>query len=710
MDKMDEMDEMDKMDELDNRFMPVLSISSIPSRLSIPSIPPSFRHRLWRWTRRVLIASAILLVLVTATLAYLWHRYPFPMQKLAAAPISPVVTDRGGHPLLQRVSADDQWRIVVPLEQVSPWLIQATIAAEDHRFRSHFGVDVLAAGRAAGSNLLAGRTVSGASTLTMQVCRMMEDRPRTLWAKAVESFRAVQLERLWTKEQILEHYLNVAPYGGNLRGVQAASLAYFHKDAADLSLAEAALLAALPQSPARYRPDRRLQLARQRQRVVLERMVKAGFITREQAEQAAGQEIQLAPPAREILAPHAAWLALARRPAGGRTTIDLAVQQAVETILDQRSAELPAGVQQAAVVIDIEESAIVAMVGSAAPEGSQHNAAVARRSPGSALKPFIYAAAFEAGRLNADATVYDVPIQRGGWEPENFTRTFAGPLPAGEALRRSLNVPAILTAEGTGLARCLGVMEACGLGLPPGSAGRGGLAVAVGGIEVTLLDLTNAYATLGRGGLMRRPRLLADEAAPPQRALGAEICRSIDEILCSRRRRPAGMQALDDSAVPWFMWKTGTSAGRRDAWAVGHNGRFAVGVWAGAVRGSGHPELVGSQAAEPALAAIFNLPALRRPQADPPPPPVLAVRFPLPPPQEAGAALCILSPGAGETLIAPGGPAVVRPRANRDGELAWFLNGQLLSRSDRLELGRGLYELRCVDAAGNSSAVRFAVR
>ncbi len=705
------------------------STSPFNIRSSIFNIQ-SFR----RWARRLFLLLGVLAVLGLGVLSFCWHAWPFPIQRLEALPASPVVTDCRGDLLLRRVSHDDQWRMSVSLERMSPWLVQATIAAEDRRFRRHWGVDPLAVARAAGQNLLAGRTVSGASTLTMQVCRMMDSRPRSIGAKLIESFRALQLETLWSKDRILEHYLNAAPYGGNVRGVQAASRLFFAKDAADLSLAEAAMLAGLPQSPSRYRPDRHLQAARARQRVVLERMVAAGFISPRQCEQAAAQELQLARRSVVVDAPHAAEMALQRSPGGGRTTLDGEIQRAVLSVLHEHGRNLPAAVVQAAVVIDIEQAAIVALVGSAGPGASQFNAAAAPRSPGSALKPFLYAAAFDAGVLGADTTVYDVPIDRGSWRPDNFTRTFSGPLPAGEALRRSLNVPAILVAQGAGLERCLGVLRACGLDLPADAAARTGLSLAVGGAEVSLLELTNAYATLGRGGVARPLRLLCgeNESAPmpteglpwaspaPQtvRALSAEACRTLDDILSSRRRRPGGMEGLDAASVPWFMWKTGTSAGRRDAWAVGHNGRYAVGVWVGVDRGAGREELVGSQAAEPALAALFALPRLRRTQADPPAPAPLIVRHPLPPPPEAGSELVILSPSAGSTLIALNGLAVIHPQANGRTQAAasagpalqWFLNGRLLADAKRLELGAGAHELRCVDPAGRAAAVRFNVR
>jgi penicillin-binding protein 1C len=671
-------------------------------------------RKLVTYLRRAATVLAILVVAGTAALAVACVASPFPEEKLDRWSANPQVLDAQGRPMLCIVGSDGQWRSPIARERISPWLRSATIAAEDRRFYDHPGVDPLAVARAAVVDLTSMRIVSGASTLDMQVARMMDDRPRTLWSKLVESLRALQLDQLKSKDEILDIYLNVAPYGGNFRGAEAAARYYFGKPASELSLAEAALLAGLPQAPERLRPDRRLDRALARQHIVLARMQEAGYITEDQRREAEAEPMSLVALPRAPRASHAAWLALERRPQGGRTTVDLDLQDEVQRLADEHAAGLPATSKVAVVVIDIADSSIVAMVGtsdSSNPLDGQVNGATAWRSPGSALKPLIYAAAMEAGRLNADATVYDVPIRRAGWSPTNFDHTFSGPMPAGDALRRSLNVPAILVAEGTGLGRCCGVMESAGVRLSAGAESRGGLAAVTGAVEVTLLDLTNAYATLGRGGVRTSARLFADEPAHPTPAIDAGVCATIDDILSSRRRRPAGLENLRPADVPWMMWKTGTSSGRRDAWAVGHNTRYAAGVWVGRYHGTGRVEFVGGEAAEPLLASILSLPRLRR-MENPPAPPTLVVRRPLPVPAEVAAALRITSPSDGETFVAIDRCAIIRPRANLEGDLRWFLNGRLISAAEaaRLELAPGRYELRCTPAdGGTSSAVRFLV-
>lgn len=657
--------------------------------------------------------SAALCVCSVVAFAAAWHLYPFPRERLERWSASPTVLDARGRTMFSVVGPDEQWRYPVRMADVSPWLVQATIAVEDERFYHHPGVDPVSIVRAVGQNLLARRIVSGASTLDMQVCRMMYDRPRTCRAKLVEAFRALQLNRLMSKEDVLEVYLNVAPYGGNLRGVEAASRTYFSKRAKDLSLAEAALIAGLPQSPSRYRPDRHLDTAVQRQRFVLRRMLDERTITEGQFAAALSSPIEIRGLLRLPQAIHASALALRRRPAGGQTTIDLDIQGQVERLAREHLTGLPESTDVAVTVIDVAGSAIVAMLGSgdpADPADGQVNGVLARRSPGSALKPFIYAAAFEAEQLNGDSLVYDVPISRGGWTPANFDRTHAEEIPAGEALRRSLNVPAILVAEGVGLARCCGTLEAVGVDLPADADRRGGLALAVGGVEVTLLDLTNAYATLARHGVHGRPRLFVDEPVDRTQVLRPDVCDSISDILSSRHRQPSLAAGSTSADLPWFMWKTGTSSGRRDAWAVGHNGRYAIGVWVGRFRGTGRHEYVGADAAEPLLCELFCLPELRA-GADPPAPPAIRVRRPLSLPREMAENLRITAPSVNEVFVAVNGSAVVHALANRDDANSWFLNGRLKGggQTQRLVLTPGVYELRCVGPQGSSSVVTFTV-
>ena len=662
--------------------------------------------------RGVRIASAFVLVCVAGFVG-VWFLCPFPQARLTQWAVSPVVNDTSGHRMLGLVSRQDTWRLPVPLEAMSPWLIDATIAVEDQRFFRHSGVDPLAVLRAVKQNVRARRVLSGASTLDMQVCRMMEGRDRTLTSKLIESFRALQLNRLKSKQEILTLYLNVAPYGSNIRGVEAAAQLYFAKQARDLTLPEAALLAGLPQAPTRYRPDRHLARALKRQHVVLDRMFEEGMISRQQQAEARAFPLAVERQVFEQRANHASWWALAKRPQGGHTTMDLDIQGPVEQMVQDQIKSLPIDSEMAVVVIDIPRAAVKAMVGSGNlldPVDGQVNGAMARRSPGSALKPFIYAAAFEAGRLNRDSIVYDLPIERGGWSPENFDRQFRGPVTVAQALRWSLNVPAILVAEAMGPARCGGVIESVGISLPSNAPARAGLALAVGGLEVTLLDLTNGYATLGRGGIQRPARLFEDEQSDSLVALAPRVCAAINDCLSSHRRQSVGMSGTLPTNAPWFMWKTGTSSGRRDAWAVGHNGHYAIGVWAGRFRGTGRAAYVGARAAQPLLISLFSHPRLRS-DAAPRKPDLLTVSNPLPLPKEKQDRLKITRPGQAEVFMCVRGHAPVHVAANRSQDLQWFLNGRFLDPPvDRLSLPPGHYNLRCIDSkTQDASHVQFAV-
>ncbi len=665
--------------------------------------------------KRFIVAALCGAILSGVVVVAAWLAFPFPVERLQRFAPNPTVSDAQDRHMLSLVSSDQQWCTPIPLDKMSPWLVKATIAVEDRRFYDHPGVDALAICRAAIQNITHRRVVSGASTLTMQVCRMIDDRPRTLINKSVEAFRALQLDRLKSKDDILEIYLNTAPYGGNLRGVEAASVMYFSRHACDLSLPEAALLVGLPKSPTRYNPRKHLTQALKRQKTVLGCMAKAGMISTDQYQQARNTPVVINELPRNRHATHAAWMALKQRPHGGRTCIDLDIQRQLEYLCLEHLNTLPAATELAVVVIDIHRSAIVALLGSGDPDDpvdGQVNGALAKRSPGSALKPFIYAAAFEAGRLAPQSIVYDVPVNLSGWQPSNFDRTFKGPLSAADALRQSLNSPALQVARGVGISRCTGLIEACGILRASGAHRRAGLALVVGGAEVSLLDLTNAYACLGRNGTYTKARLFVDETTPSRNVLNADICSAINHILSSSKRIPRGLEALDPQETGWFMWKTGTSSGRRDAWAVGHNAKYAIGVWVGRFRGTGRIEYVGARAAEPLLAQLFVLPEIINDIAPLPPTP-LTVTKPLPIPSVVDRKLQITCPAQGDTFLAVKGATVIRPAVNTDDNVTWFLNDRLLpsnSQAQALNLSPGRYKLHCINKTGRASTVSFQVK
>lgn len=675
--------------------------------LPLPRRLRRYAARIGRWALTAMLLGLMLLLLA------IWLM-PFPMARLIDWPQSPVITDRQGRVMLARCGADQQWRLPVDLGDISPWLVKATIAVEDERFYSHPGVDPIAVARAAGQNIAAGRVVSGASTLTMQVCRMMDDRPRTLRAKAIESFGALQLDCRWSKDRILQTYLNIAPYGGNIRGVEAASWFYFTKHAADLSLGEAALLAGLPQSPSRYRPDVHLDRALTRRATVLRRMVEQGMISADQYHRARNQPLRLRRSAWPIRAPHAAWFALSRRPGGGQTTFDPATHEAVSQLADRHAATLPPDTAVAVVVIDVRSAELRAMT-TVTNTGASHeqlvNPAIGLRSPGSTLKPFIYAAAFERSRLNATSQVYDLPIHRAGWSPGNSDGQFRGPVSVDQALRQSLNIPAILVAEALGMDQCAGLMRRVGLSLPAGATRRGGLAIVVGSVETTLLELTNAYAVFARDGQYMPLRVFHDDPVVSRQVLKAESCHAINAILDHRppAHRP---DSLSMQVGPWFMLKTGTSSGRRDAWAIGHNSRYAVGVWIGCKSGAGHGDYVGATAAAPLLAELFEHKELARHIA-PPSCPTWPVNRPIGPPARLRQPLRIAFPEDRARYLLTDQALTLRPRLSTDQPVTWLLNGRMVQSTDMaqptLDLPIGEHELRAVGPNGHVATVRFTV-
>jgi penicillin-binding protein 1C len=587
-------------------------------------------------------------------------------------------------------------------------------------------VDTTALLRAVLQNLYAAEVVSGASTISMQLCRMVDDRPRTITAKLIETSRAIQIERRYSKSEILEHYLNIAPYGGNVRGIEAASLRYFQKSAGNLSLGEAALLAGLPKSPTRFRPDRYPERARIRQAYVLRRMREVGMISSRQEQLARSWQVDCRSESAQHdndqrsagnfrqSGAHAAWLGLRRRPEGGRTTINPTCQTTAESLVNHHLADLPAGSDIAVVAIDIVNSEIVALVGSADfsdPVDGQVNGVLARRSPGSTLKPFLYATAFDARRLNADSVVHDSAIERGGWRPDNFDRTFQGQMTVADALRESRNVPAILLLEALGTSRCIAVLEAAGVRFPKNAEQLGGLAIAVGAIETTLLDLTNAYATLGRKGRFAKPRLFVDEILEQRVVLSESACQTVNAILASTERVPRGCEGVPSSQLPWFMWKTGTSSGRRDAWAIGHNGRFAIGVWVGRFSGAGHEAFLGREAAEPLLTRLFTSQLFRTTNVPETPETILVDRRLKLMPDSSCSTPVIVSPASRSEWLCADGHSALIPLAVRNVEkVMFFLNGRPMPEmSNSLDLKPGSYELRCVAGNGSSTAVNFSV-
>ncbi len=567
-------------------------------------------------TRVPRLLPVLATVLVFAGLAALFLAGPESV--LEGLPYGGILTDCNGVMLRELPHPSDVRCLPVTGTEIAPAMRVAMVASEDGRFYRHSGIDPHAILRAIFDNLRYRRIVSGASTITWQIVRMAHRRPRTYANKIREARAAVRLDARYDKDELLTHYLNRAPFGGNLIGVEAAARAYFGKPASALDYAEAALLAGLPQAPSRFRPDRHLPAALQRRRYVLQRLRATGFADPNAIEAAATAIPEITPAPRPFLAPHFCDLVHARIPDTTgqriRTTIDLDLQRIAEQIVASHSGSLVAGGIDglALVILDARSSAVRALIGSAhyfgLPAG-QVNGATALRSPGSALKPFVFTEAFDRGLLTPDEILDDRPLRYRDYRPENFDRRTRGSVTAREALAHSLNLPVLRLTELLELERLYRNLQTLGLGRDWREAAHYGLPLSLGAAEVCLLDLANAYAVLARAGEYLPLRLLESDPAPlPRRVWLAESAWLTTEILRESARLTLGQSgwADTDRSLPAMALKTGTSAGYRDAWCLAYNPDFVVGVWVGRTDGAGHSDLVGALTAAPIVAAVFR--------------------------------------------------------------------------------------------------------
>lgn len=585
-----------------------------------------------RWRQRVRwmgrLAGGATLALVAAWFGL--PLVPLPDALMSPPPSSVEWQDCDGRPLRTDLNASGSVCRDFSEAGVPEVVVRATLAAEDARFWSHPGVDWRSTARAAWQCFRRRRVVSGGSTVTQQLIKLARPRPRTLYSKGVEALQALALERTWDKERILAEYLRRLDYGNHCEGIEAAARHYFHKNPSDLSLAEAAYLAGLPQAPSRLNPRRRPERAKARQEWVLDRCRALGWVDGDRCARARLEPVVLAAPGNAFVAPHFVERARALmgfgRPASPiRTTVDLDIQRWCEERLRARLGGLAghhAG-NGAVVVIDNRRSALRAMVGSVDwkdPRDGQVNAALAARSPGSALKPFTYLLAFEAGATAADI-VADVPSEfwtaTGVFRPVNYDRSFSGPVRLREALANSLNVPAVRLLDQYGGAKTLlSKLGQCGIGTLRRPAVDYGLGLTLGGGEVRLLELANAYAAIARLGEWRPVEFFPERDGAsdrvgsgerPRRVFSADSCWLVADILsdADARTRAFGMDGPLSFPFP-VACKTGTSTGFRDNWAIGFTPEFTVGVWVGNSDGSPMENLSGVEGAAPVLHDVFE--------------------------------------------------------------------------------------------------------
>lgn len=559
--------------------------------------------------RNRLAGSAAIIASFILCFALLDLHFPFE----ARPQWSVQVLDRKGNLLNAYLSRDDKWRFSCKADEIDPLLKSAFLQKEDRWFYYHPGINPMAIVRALWSNITSGKRVSGASTITMQVVRLLEPRPRTIGSKLTESFRAMQLEVRYSKQEIFEMYLSLVPYGGNIEGVKTASWLFYGKPPALLSPAEALTMAVIPNKPGSLRQGRaRMELVQFRNRW-LKSLHSDGLITASQLDDALQEPLDMKRKPLPDLAPH-----LSRRLAENQgsarilTSLDAPLQEKVLQLCYNHLRRLEAkGIYNAcALVVDNERHEVLAYAGSADFSDRVHHGQVdgvrAIRSPGSTLKPFVYGMAIDAGLITPKYMLEDVPVNYEGYCPENFDLHFHGAVSAEDALSASLNIPAVSLLQQIGMrsfrerlvaSGCLNLKKQQGIGL----------SAILGGCGLSLEELCGLYAALANMG-----KYQALHYTPHQKDTAGLVLMSpsasflISGMLSKMSRQDLPAMFDNSMHIPKVAWKTGTSYGRRDAWSIGYNRRYTVGVWLGNFEGTGVPELTGADCATPLLFAIFN--------------------------------------------------------------------------------------------------------
>ncbi len=699
---------------------------------SVP--PPPARRSL----RRLAIYAGAAAGLAAIAVGGLWaldRAFPPPLPDTLA--VSAEVLDRDGALLRAFATRDGYWRLPVGLDQVDRNFVDMLVTYEDKRFWDHEGIDLLALGRAATQLASNHRIVSGGSTLSMQLARLIEPREsRSVGSKLKQMLRALQIERRLTKRQILEQYLTLAPYGGNLEGVRAASLAYFGKEPRRLTVSEAALLVALPQLPERRRPDKNPAIAQAARDRVLNRMVTAGLIGEREAHRAALEEVANLRRRLPAFAAHTANTLLRKAQAGAplKLTLRKSVQEGLEAVAREAATRLGPKLSVAMVLADSRTGDILGSVGSASFFDSNRAGWIDMtrivRSPGSTLKPFIYGLAFEQGMVAQETMIEDSPADFSGYRPKNFDMGYQGDVSIRQALQLSLNVPAIRILDAVGPARLTARFRQAGVSPVLPTNQPPGLAIGLGGVGTSLRDLVQLYTGLANGGKVH-PLRDGTEAVPVTGAattiLDERANWQITDIL-------AGVRPPEGAPQRGIAYKTGTSYGYRDAWAIGFDGRYVLGVWVGRADASAVPGLSGYVSAAPILfegfvrsglaaVALPSQPAgVLRPRREDLP--VTLARFGTGNELQLGigatepAPRIVFPPDGARVDLGVSGseatPLVLKLQGGR-APFRWLANGKPLAGIDRrrtatwLPDGTGYSTLTVIDAAGRATSVKVFV-
>jgi penicillin-binding protein 1C len=667
-----------------------------------------------------------------------------PPDLIAVGSVSTTVLDRHNELLRAFTTKEGRWRLPLEPDEVDQRYLAMLMAFEDKRFYSHSGVDARSLVRAAWQLVRHRRIVSGGSTLTMQVARLVEGHyERSGPAKVRQIIGALQLERHLSKREILALYLRLAPFGGNIEGVRAASLAYFGKEPRRLSVGEAALLVALPQSPEWRRPDRSPEAARVARDRVLERAASAGVISEAESKRAKLESVPRERRAFPKLAPHLAEAEVTAKPAKRvhRLTIDRGLQRALEALAEEQTKLLGQKLSAAILAVDHTTGEVIAHVGSAGYLDDARLGAIdmatAVRSPGSTLKPFIYGLAFEAGMAHPETLIEDRAVRFGSYAPKNFDEGYHGTVTMRDALAQSLNVPAVKVLASVGPGKLAGRFRRIGVEPLFPDNGAPTLALALGGVGLTLNDLATLYASLARGGEAVTLKHRLGEAGAAARALLHGKHTPPAKHVLSPLAAWYVTDILKDAPPPLnakggrFAYKTGTSYGYRDAWAVGYDGKHTIAVWVGRPDGASTPGLVGRVAAAPILFDAFARLGEQR-KALPPAPPgaVRATGADLPPPlrrfHEGGAEIA-QGPFLEPRVLIAFPPDRAEVEAEQDAPLqlkanggvlplTWLVNDAPIESDPRARQvtwqpdGPGFVKLSVIDAKGRVDRVTVRLR
>lgn len=563
------------------------------------------RHHIIRLLKRSAIAILGLFILFLL-LNWIW---PLPDR----IDYSSILTDNKGEVINASLTVDQKWRMKTELEEISPLLRKTIIAKEDKYFYSHPGINLVAVGRAFFKNLFRWKRTSGASTITMQVARALEHRKRTLPNKIIEMFRALQLEWKYDKDEILQLYLNLVPYGGNIEGVKAAALLYFNKNPDHLSLAEITALSIIPNRPSSLVIGKNNDRIREERNRWLKKFSEEKVFTEKEIDDALAEPLTASRGTVPHYTPHL-FYKLSRQQKGLiQTHIDLNTQLKTEKIVEDyvRVQRLRNIRNAAVIVIDNRTHKVITYVGSSGfndtLDGGQVNGAAAVRQPGSTLKPLLYALCFDEGLLTPKTVMPDVPVNYEGYAPENYDQKFNGYVTIQYALEHSLNIPAVKSLNLLGKEKMVQELVRCHFRQIGKDRKKLGLSMILGGCGTTLEELTGLFSSFANEGKFIQPSYSHEDSLQPAISLISPAANyMINDILSKVNRPDFPLNWTATERMPKIAWKTGTSYGRRDGWSIGYNKNYTVGVWTGNFSGAGVTDLSGANIATPLLFRIFN--------------------------------------------------------------------------------------------------------